>query len=123
MEEDLVCGVCCQAPSSSEKVQLKCKHVCCASCLKDYIKILKDYRQLTPQKLLCLQEGCEEEIDDDTLLLLFPGEEGFVLKMIKKCWKESKNKSNVIFSCKGIMNIDRTPLISKTEITREQHTN
>ena len=77
----------------------------------EYISVLKAYRRLTPDKLQCVHEGCKEEIDDASILAMFPGEEGFILKTIKKCYKESSNPSSVIFSCVGIKKTTRKPLI------------
>lgn len=80
------------------------------------------YRQLTPSKLQCIHEGCNQEIEDSTILSIFPGEEGFVLKTIRKCYRESSNPSSVIFSCVGMMKADRKPLIEKTAtMGREEH--
>ena len=124
MEEDNsdVCEVCCLKPEKDSAIKLKCQHNFCSKCLKDYIKVLKDYHRLTPSKLQCLHEGCEQEIDDDTLMAIFPGEEGFVLKMIKKCYKESKNAGSVIFSCTGIMTTNRKAIVEKSPgMQREEH--
>jgi hypothetical protein len=120
--EDSVCEVCLQKPQNDAIIQLKCQHVFCSQCLREYVKVLKAYRQLTPDKLQCVHEGCREEIDDATILKIFPGEEGFVLKTIKKCYKESNNPGSVIFSCLGLMKTDRKPIVEKTPMmSREEH--
>ena len=69
-----LCAVCCQKPNNNEMVKLKCQHPFCIKCLKEYITVLKVNRQLTPQKLRCVHEGCDEDIDDATILAMFPGE-------------------------------------------------
>ena len=39
---------------------MKCSHVFCKDCLKEYMRVLKLYRQLTPEKLQCIHDGCSE---------------------------------------------------------------
>lgn len=45
---------------------------------------------------------------------VFPGELGFILNIIKKRYKDSKDPNMVIFDCKGYTTLDRKPLIPKT---------
>lgn len=55
------------------------------------------------------------------LLRVFPGEEGFILKTIKRCYRDSKNPLATIFACPGAMRPDRKPLLAKGELSREEY--
>ncbi len=48
MEVTQICAVCLKEMASDAKIQLKCSHIFCNACLKNYINVLKSYRQLTP---------------------------------------------------------------------------
>ena len=48
MEAPHNCAVCLKEIATNDKIQLKCGHVFCNACLKNYINVLKSYRQLTP---------------------------------------------------------------------------
>ena len=108
------CQVCLAVPDKAKEVAMPCGHAFCEDCLRQYICVLKLGRALKPEKLQCIHEGCSAEIDDAVILHVFPGEEGFVLKTIRKCYRESKNPQAVIFCCNGLMRPSRKPLIDKT---------
>ena len=102
---------------------MKCSHVFCKDCLKEYMRVLKLYRQLTPEKLQCIHDGCSEQIEDAIIMAIFPGEQGFVMKTIRKCYRQSKNPSVVVFCCTGLVSSERKQLLTKDMRTsREQHT-
>ncbi len=58
--QNLLCEVCLKSPINNSKITMKCNHVFCSDCMREYVRVLKLYRQLTPEKLQCIHEGCNE---------------------------------------------------------------
>lgn len=81
--------------------------------MKGYIDTLKLYNELTPKKLICLAEACPEELPDAVLQKIYPGELGFVLAMVRKRYKESKDPAMKILNCKSFIKPNRSPLVDK----------
>lgn len=48
------CSVCATPPPPQDAIALPCGHLFCSPCLREYLRVLKLYKQLTPAKLQCL---------------------------------------------------------------------
>lgn len=67
------CRVCLNPATPLGRVELACKHVFCKPCIVKFIQTLRSYSMLRPEKLSCLEDGCTQEIDEKTMMKLFPG--------------------------------------------------